>query len=86
MEETFRVETAVSQNVSLNYSANESIFTLELLKHNVVYIDSFIYSCGDNVQRLIRKCFGKTRQTEAALKSCTEVVTHKPVPLMERKY
>lgn len=43
MEETFRVETALSQNVSLNYSANESIFTLELLRHNVVYSDNLIY-------------------------------------------
>lgn len=45
MKETFRVETAVSQNVSLNYSANESIFTLELLKDNVAYSDNLIYSC-----------------------------------------
>lgn len=71
MKETFRVETAVSQNVSLNYSANESIFTLELLKHNVVYSDSFIYSCGDNVEHLFRKYLGKLRQTEAPLKTCT---------------
>lgn len=43
MKETFPVETAVSLNVALNYSANESIFTLELLEHNVVYSDSFTY-------------------------------------------
>lgn len=43
MKETFRVETAVSQNASLNYSANESRSTLDLLKHSVVYSDSLIY-------------------------------------------
>lgn len=59
MKETFRVETALSQNVSLNYSANESIFTLDLLKHNAVYGDSFTYSCGDDVQRLFRKLLEK---------------------------
>lgn len=57
MKEPFRVETAVSQNVTLNYSANESIFTLELLKHNVVYSDNLFIHVERMFSIFAEKCW-----------------------------
>ena len=44
-KESFRVETAVSQNVSFNYSASVTIFTLKLLKRSVVYYIKSLTVC-----------------------------------------